>query len=64
MILHSLTFQLSTRYDLPPAIWRSREIAQIGTIESVSSLGIIPNEVHGFSTMILSHPIWLIEVSY
>lgn len=62
MILHPLTFQLSTRYDLPSTIWRSREIAQIGTIESVSSLGRVPNDGHGFSSMVLLQPVWLVEV--
>lgn len=64
MILHPLTLILSNRYTTPTTIWRSRELAQIGTIESASSLGRIANDGYGFSSMILQQPIWIVEVSY
>lgn len=64
MILHPLTLQLSKRYILPHTIWRSREVAQIGTIDSVSSGGRIGSEVCNLAPLAFSRPIWLAEVCF
>jgi hypothetical protein len=60
MVLHPITFQISKRYGVPLTTWRSREVAQIGTVDSVSSMG--RTEGHSILPLVLSHPIWLAEV--
>jgi hypothetical protein len=62
MILHPITFQFSKRYGVPQTSRRSREVAQIGTVDSVSSMGKMSSEGYTLLPLVLSTPIWLAEV--
>lgn len=63
MILHPFTLHISRRYDLPHTTWRSREATQFGTIGSMSSGGKGGYDFYSLSPLVLTHPIWLAEVS-